>query len=51
MLLTTASYLSDQEVRAPPPSVRVIAAVYLLDEEIRLVRRALDAAVTRVLLL
>ncbi|KAF0303293.1 Sodium/hydrogen exchanger 8 [Amphibalanus amphitrite] len=49
VLLTTASYLPEQEVHAPPPSIRVIAAVYLLDEEIQLVKRALDTAVARVL--
>ncbi|XP_043224355.1 serine palmitoyltransferase 1-like [Amphibalanus amphitrite] len=48
VLLTTASYLPEQEVHAPPPSIRVIAAVYLLDEEIQLVKRALDTAVARV---
>ena len=49
VLLSTASYLPEQEVRAPPPSIRVIAAVHLLDEEIRLVRRSLDIALAKAL--
>ncbi|XP_037085055.1 serine palmitoyltransferase 1-like [Pollicipes pollicipes] len=49
VLLTTACYLADQEVKTPPPSIRVIAAIYLLDEEIQLVKRALDIAVAQVL--
>jgi len=49
VLVTPASFLPDQEVRSPPPSLRVVASISLLQEEVELVRRALQIATAQIL--